>query len=79
MIGAINNTIETTLSEIKKIAIEALDVSLPTLQDYGKKAGPGRASLPSLGSSGNVRTRLWENLERLFQDTIYTQCLQVHT
>lgn len=65
------------MSEIEKIASESLDVTLATNQDLGKRAAPGRAAIPSPGSSGNLRTRIWDNLERLFQDTLYTHCLQV--
>ncbi|XP_043800315.1 conserved oligomeric Golgi complex subunit 5 [Apis laboriosa] len=75
--GAIDNVIDTALSEIEKIATESLDVTLTTNQDLGKRAAPGRAAIPSPGSSGNLRTRIWENLERLFQDTLYTHCLQI--
>ena len=65
------------MSEIEKIASESLDVTLATNQDLGKRTAPGRAAIPSPGSSGNLRTRIWDNLERLFQDTLYTHCLQV--
>jgi len=76
--SAVNTTIESTLAEIERISTESLDVSLVTNQDFGKRGAPGRAAIPSPGSSGNLRTRIWENLERLFQDTLYTQCLQVN-
>lgn len=75
--GAVDNVIDSALSEIEKIATESLDVTLTTNQDLGKRAAPGRAAIPSPGSSGNLRTRIWDNLERLFQDTLYTYCLQV--
>lgn len=75
--GAVDTTIESTLAEIERISTESLDVSLVTNQDFGKRGAPGRAAIPSPGSSGNLRTRIWENLERLFQDTLYTQCLQI--
>lgn len=65
------------IQDIEKTAKEALDVSLAVNQDLTKRTGPGRATLPSLGTSGNVRTRLWENLDKLFQDTVYTQCVQI--
>lgn len=76
--GAVDNVIDSALSEIEKIATESLDVTLATNQDFGRRGAPGRAAIPSPGSSGNLRTRIWENLERLFQDTLYTQCLQVN-
>lgn len=76
--SAVDTTIESTLVEIERISTESLDVSLVTNQDFGKRGAPGRAAIPSPGSSGNLRTRIWENLERLFQDTLYTQCLQVN-
>lgn len=76
--GAVDTTIESTLAEIEKIATESLDVSLVANQEFGKRGAPGRAAIPSPGSSGNLRTRIWENLERLFQDILYTQCLQVN-
>ncbi|XP_014477103.1 PREDICTED: conserved oligomeric Golgi complex subunit 5 [Dinoponera quadriceps] len=75
--GAVDTTIESTLAEIEKISTESLDVSFVTNPDFGKRGAPGRAAIPSPGSSGNLRTRIWENLERLFQDTLYTQCLQI--
>ncbi|KOC69688.1 Conserved oligomeric Golgi complex subunit 5 [Habropoda laboriosa] len=75
--GAVDNVIDSALLEIEKIATESLDVTLAPNQDLGKRAAPGRAAIPSLGSSGNLRTRIWENLERLFQDTLYTHCLQI--
>lgn len=75
--GAVDNVMDSALSEIEKIATESLDVSLAQNQDFGRRGAPGRAAIPSPGSSGNLRTRIWENLERLFQDTLYTQCLQV--
>lgn len=75
--GAVDNVIDSVLSEIEKIATDSLDVTLATSQDTGKRAAPGRAAIPSPGSSGNLRTRIWENLERLFQDTLYTHCLQI--
>ncbi|XP_020284028.1 conserved oligomeric Golgi complex subunit 5 [Pseudomyrmex gracilis] len=75
--GAVDTSIESTLAEIERISTESLDVSLATNQEFGKRGAPGRAAIPSPGSSGNLRTRIWENLERLFQDTLYTQCLQV--
>ncbi|KAK9303138.1 hypothetical protein QLX08_005091 [Tetragonisca angustula] len=75
--GAIDNIIDSALSEIEKIASESLDVTLATNQDLGKRAAPGRAAIPSPGFSGNLRTRIWDNLERLFQDTLYTHCLQI--
>ncbi|KAM0729196.1 Conserved oligomeric Golgi complex subunit 5 [Formica fusca] len=75
--GAVDTTIESTLSDIERISTESLDVSLMTNQDFGKRGAPGRAAIPSPGSSGNLRTKIWENLERLFQDTLYTQCLQI--
>lgn len=75
--GAVDTVIESALTEIEKISIESLDMSLLTNQDYGKRGAPGRAAMPSPGSSGNLRTRIWENLERLFQDTLYSHCLQV--
>ncbi|CAK9825319.1 Conserved oligomeric Golgi complex subunit 5 [Anthophora retusa] len=75
--GAVDNVIDSALLEIEKIATESLDVTLASNQDPGKRAAPGRAAIPSLGSSGNLRTRIWENLERLFQDTLYTHCLQI--
>lgn len=75
--GAVETTIEATLSDIERISTESLDVSLMTNQDFGKRGAPGRAAIPSPGSSGNLRTKIWKNLERLFQDTLYTQCLQV--
>ncbi|EZA54454.1 conserved oligomeric Golgi complex subunit 5 [Ooceraea biroi] len=74
---AVDTTIESTLAEIEKISRESLDVSLAMNQDFGKRGAPGRAAIPSPGSSGNLRVRIWENLERLFQDTLYTQCLQI--
>ncbi|XP_011631071.1 conserved oligomeric Golgi complex subunit 5 isoform X2 [Pogonomyrmex barbatus] len=73
----VDTTIESILTEIEKISTDSLDVSLVTSQDFGKRGAPGRAAIPSPGSSGNLRTRIWENLERLFQDTLYTQCLQI--
>ena len=75
--GAVDNVMDSALSEIEKIATESLDVSLAQNQDFGRRGAPGRAAIPSPGSSGNLRTRIWENLERLFQDIIYTQCLQI--
>lgn len=75
--GAVETTIESTLSDIERISTDLLDVSLMTNQDFGKRGAPGRAMIPSPGSSGNLRTKIWENLERLFQDTLYTQCLQI--
>ncbi|XP_072761545.1 conserved oligomeric Golgi complex subunit 5 [Anoplolepis gracilipes] len=75
--GAVDTTIESTLSDIERISTDSLDVSLMTNQDFGKRGAPGRAAIPSPGSSGNLRTKIWENLERLFQDTLYTQCLQI--
>ncbi|XP_053975408.1 conserved oligomeric Golgi complex subunit 5 isoform X1 [Hylaeus volcanicus] len=75
--GAVDNVMDSALSEIEKIATESLDVTLATNQDVGRRGAPGRATIPSPGSSGNLRTRIWENLERLFQDTLYTQCLQI--
>ncbi|CAL7944681.1 unnamed protein product [Xylocopa violacea] len=75
--GAVDNIIDSALTEIEKIATESLDVTLAMNQDPGKRAAPGRAAIPSPGSSGNLRTRIWENLERLFQDTLYTYCLQI--
>ncbi|XP_024872305.1 conserved oligomeric Golgi complex subunit 5 isoform X2 [Temnothorax curvispinosus] len=75
--GAVDTTIDSTLAEIERISTESLDVSLVTNQDFGKRGAPGRATIPSPGSSGNLRTRIWENLERLFQDTLYTHCLQI--
>lgn len=77
LVKAIETTESGALTEIERVAKEALDVSLPTSQDLTKRAGPGRAAIPSPGSSGNVRSRLWENLDRLFQDTVYTQCVQI--
>ncbi|XP_015592291.1 conserved oligomeric Golgi complex subunit 5 isoform X2 [Cephus cinctus] len=74
--GAVDTTVTSALSEVEKVAREALEVSLPTNQDI-KRGGPGRATLPSPGSSGNLRTKLWANLERLFQDSVYTQCIQI--
>ncbi|XP_012288716.1 conserved oligomeric Golgi complex subunit 5 [Orussus abietinus] len=80
-LGILDNAIDTTvlsaLSEIEKVAREALDVSLSLNQDAGKRSGPGRAAIPSPGTSGNLRTRLWENLEKLFHDFIFTQCVQI--
>lgn len=76
--SAVDTTIESTLAEIERISTESLDVSFVTNPDFGKRGAPGRATIPSPGSSGNLRTRIWENLERLFQDTLYTQCLQVN-
>ncbi|KYN22325.1 PREDICTED: conserved oligomeric Golgi complex subunit 5 [Trachymyrmex cornetzi] len=75
--SAVDTTIESTLAEIERISTESLDVSFVTNPDFGKRGAPGRAAIPSPGSSGNLRTRIWENLERLFQDTLYTQCLQI--
>ncbi|XP_011869002.1 PREDICTED: conserved oligomeric Golgi complex subunit 5 [Vollenhovia emeryi] len=75
--SAVDTTIESTLADIERISTESLDVSLVTNQDFGKRGAPGRAAIPSPGSSGNLRTRIWENLERLFQDTLYTHCLQI--
>lgn len=75
--GAVDTSIESTLADIERISTESLDVSLATNQEFGRRGAPGRAAIPSPGSSGNLRTRIWENLERLFQDTLYTQCLQV--
>ncbi|CAD1472025.1 unnamed protein product, partial [Heterotrigona itama] len=75
--GAIDNIIDSALFEIEKIASESLDVTLTANQDLGKRTAPGRAAIPSPGSSGNLRTRIWDNLERLFQDTLYTHCLQI--
>lgn len=74
---AVRTKISSSLCEIEKFAQEALDVSLPSNQDVAKRNGPGRATVPSPGTSGNLRSRLWENLERLFQGFIYTQCVQV--
>lgn len=74
---AVDTSVASALLEIEKVAREALDVSLPTNQDAGKRGGPGRALLPSPGSSGNVRTRLWANLERLLQDSVHIQCIQI--
>lgn len=71
-----DTTIESTLSDVERISTDLLDISLMTNQDFGKRGAPGRAAIPSPGSSGNLRTKIWENLERLFQDTLYTQCLQ---
>jgi len=73
----VDTTIESTLSDVERISTDLLDISLMTNQDFGKRGAPGRAAIPSPGSSGNLRTKIWENLERLFQDTLYTQCLQV--
>ncbi|EFN71938.1 Conserved oligomeric Golgi complex subunit 5 [Camponotus floridanus] len=75
--GAVDTTIESTLSDVERISTDLLDISLMTNQDFGKRGAPGRAAIPSPGSSGNLRTKIWENLERLFQDTLYTQCLQI--
>ncbi|XP_031840113.1 conserved oligomeric Golgi complex subunit 5 four way stop [Nomia melanderi] len=75
--GAVDNVMDSALSEIEKIATESLDVTLATNQDFSRRGAPGRVAIPSPGSSGNLRTRIWENLERLFQDTLYTQCLQI--
>nr|XP_012235573.1 PREDICTED: conserved oligomeric Golgi complex subunit 5 [Linepithema humile] len=77
IVGAVDTTIESSLAEIERISTDSLDVTLVTNQDFGKRGAPGRAAIPSPGSSGNLRTRIWENLERLFQDTLYTQCLQI--
>ncbi|KAG7197156.1 hypothetical protein KM043_007239 [Ampulex compressa] len=75
--GAVDTVVDTALAEIEKIATESLDVSFAMNQDIGKRGAPGRAAIPSPGSSGNLRTRIWENLERLFQDVLYSQCLQI--
>ncbi|GAB1867205.1 Conserved oligomeric Golgi complex subunit 5 [Camponotus japonicus] len=75
--GSVDTTIESTLSDVERISTDLLDISLMTNQDFGKRGAPGRAAIPSPGSSGNLRTKIWENLERLFQDTLYTQCLQI--
>ncbi|KAL0128369.1 hypothetical protein PUN28_003572 [Cardiocondyla obscurior] len=75
--NAVNTIIESTLAEIDKISMESLDVSLVTNQDFGKRGAPGRATIPSPGTSGNVRTKIWDNLEHLFQDTLYAHCLQI--
>ncbi|KAK0167039.1 hypothetical protein PV327_004487 [Microctonus hyperodae] len=74
---AIETVEKSALSEIDKIGREALDVSLPMNQDISKRSGPGRAAIPAPGSSGNVRLRLWESLDRLFQDIVYNQCVQI--
>ncbi|XP_033212556.1 conserved oligomeric Golgi complex subunit 5 [Belonocnema kinseyi] len=80
-LGILDNAIKTiessASSEIEDFAREALDVSLASNQDSTKRGAPGRAMVPSPGSSGNLRNRLWENLERLFQDSIYNQCIQI--
>jgi hypothetical protein len=39
--------------------------------------GPGRAAMPSPGSTANFRSRLWAALELLFDTAIYTECRQV--
>lgn len=42
--------------------------------------GPGRAAMPTPGSTANFRSRLWAALEHLFDTAIYTECHQViHT
>lgn len=42
--------------------------------------GPGRAAMPTPGSTANFRSRLWAALEHLFDTAIYTECQQViHT
>lgn len=74
---AVDKITESGLGEVEKAAKESLEVSLPINQDSTKRGGPGRAPLPSPGTSGNVRTKLWENLDRLFQETVYTQCVQI--
>ncbi|KAL2750038.1 conserved oligomeric Golgi complex subunit 5 [Vespula maculifrons] len=74
---AIEITIENNLANIKKNTIESFDVLLSKSQDIIKKVAPGRASTPTPGTSGNLRTRIWENLERLFQDTLFSQCIQI--
>ncbi|XP_066582484.1 conserved oligomeric Golgi complex subunit 5 isoform X2 [Prorops nasuta] len=74
---SIESVVNSALNEVERIATESLDISLSVNQDLGKRGGPGRAAVPSPGTSGNLRSKIWENLERLFQDTIYTQCLQI--
>ncbi|XP_034945044.1 conserved oligomeric Golgi complex subunit 5 [Chelonus insularis] len=74
---AVESTEKSALAEIEKVAREALDVSLSVNQDLTKRGGPGRAALPSPGTSGNLRTRLWESLDKLLQETIYMQCVQI--
>ncbi|XP_015108822.1 conserved oligomeric Golgi complex subunit 5 [Diachasma alloeum] len=73
---AVERTEETALGDIERVARDALDISVLSNQDV-KRGAPGRAALPSPGTSTNVRTRLWENLDRLFQETVYSQCVQI--
>ncbi|XP_011308530.1 conserved oligomeric Golgi complex subunit 5 isoform X2 [Fopius arisanus] len=73
---AVEKTEETALGDIERVAREALDISVLSSQDI-KRGAPGRAAIPSPGTTTNVRTRLWENLDRLFQETVYTQCVQI--
>lgn len=75
--SAVNSIEVSATSEIEDFAREALDVSLVMIQDPGKRGAPGRATVPSPGSSGNLRVKLWENLEKLFQESIYNQCIQM--
>ena len=74
---AVNAIESSAFSKIEDLAREALDVSLTSSQDPVKKGAPGRAMVPTPGSSGNLRTRLWDNLERLYQESIHNQCIQV--
>ncbi|KAI4498081.1 hypothetical protein M0802_006905 [Mischocyttarus mexicanus] len=80
-LGIVNEAIEITiannLANIKKNTIESFDVLLSKSQDIIKKVAPGRASTPTPGTSGNLRTRIWENLDRLFQDALFSQCIQI--
>lgn len=75
--SAVSSIEASATSEIEEFAREALDVSLVLIQEPGKRGAPGRATVPSPGSSGNLRIKLWENLEKLFQESIYNQCIQM--
>jgi hypothetical protein len=39
--------------------------------------GPGRAAMPSPGSTANFRSRLWAALELLFDASVYSEYHQV--
>lgn len=77
--GTIDSVLSATLAEIHAVAKDALDVSILQNSESGKKSAPGRAFVPATSTSGNLRNRFWESIERLFQESVYNQCQKVIT
>lgn len=73
----IKNTVTTILNNLRKEITNALNVQMVSIEVKKSSSGrvaPGKANIMN---AHDFKIKLWDNIEKLFQDDIYNSCMKI--